>query len=110
MEEYIRIGNGGGFTGIETVFSISRNGQIEQDGKLVDRLKKTDVEQIITNIEVLGLDQIELNQPGNIYKFIEYSMEGKTHRICWDANSELVNKNLNLYYNHVHYLIYKLIK
>jgi hypothetical protein len=109
-EEYIRIGNGGGFAGIETTFTVYRNGQFEQSGKMMASLKEEDVEQFISNIHILNLDAINWNHPGNLYKFIEYSLNGKIHKITWDSNAPDINNNLNLFYNHVNSVIQKSIK
>ncbi len=106
--EFIRIGNGGGFSGLETIYTLKLNGQVEKGNELIGKLKKADLNQILRNIEVLNLDQIELNQPGNMYKFIEYNLKGKIHRMTWDSNSSEVNNNLNLFYNHLFHLIQKL--
>ena len=109
-EEYVRIGNGGGFAGIETTYTAYRNGQLEQGGKVIARLKEEDIDQFISNIHILNLDAIDWNHPGNLYKFIEYTLHGKTHKITWDSNAPDVNNSLNLFYNHVNSIIQKSIK
>lgn len=109
-DEYIKIGNGGGFTGIETIYTVYKNGQIEQNGKIMNKLKSSDVNQIFNNIETLKLNSIEWNKPGNLYKFIEYSINGQVHKKTWDSNSTEINEKLNLFYDHVNYLVQKSIK
>lgn len=106
--EYIKIGNGGGFAGIETVYTINLKGFVDQGGTQIGNLKKADISQLTRNIEILQLDQLEWNQPGNLYKFIEYKIGTKMHRMSWDSNSPDVNNNLNLFYNHALHLIQKL--
>lgn len=106
--EYIKIGNGGGFAGIETVYTINLKGSVDQGGTQIGNLRKADISQLTRNIEILQLDQLEWNQPGNLYKFIEYKIGTKMHRMSWDSNSSDVNNNLNLFYNHALHLIQKL--
>jgi len=106
--DYIRIGNGGGFAGIETIYTINLKGPVDQGGAKIGSLKKSDINQLTRNIEVLQLDQLDWNQPGNMYKFIEYKLGSKMHRMSWDSNSPDVNNNLNLFYNHALHLIQKL--
>jgi hypothetical protein len=106
-EEFIRIGNGGGFAGLETVFTIYRNGHIEQAGKKLAQIKDADTDQLFKNITALELDNIDWNRPGNLYKFIEYKQNNRIHRLTWDSNSNEVIDNLNLFYNYATYLIQK---
>jgi hypothetical protein len=108
-EDYIRIGNGGGFAGKETVYTVYRNGHVEEAGKKIGRLKNEDTEQVFNNIKALSLDNIFRNKPGNLYSFIEYSMRGAVHKITWDSNAEDVENNLHLFYDHVLFLIKKSI-
>ena len=109
-EDYIRIGNGGGFAGIETTYTIYKNGQLEQAGKVLAKLNPSNVDQLINNISILKLDQIDWNKPGNIYKFIEYNLNGKNHKLTWDSNATDIDGNLNLFYNYVNHLIQKSIQ
>jgi hypothetical protein len=106
-DEFLRIGNGGGFTGIETIYTVFKNGQVESGGKVIKRLKSSDTDQLFGNIDILKLNEIDYNKPGNLYKFIEYTLNGKTHKIAWDSNSTEVDQKLILFYDHVNFLIQK---
>lgn len=108
--EFLRIGNGGGFAGIETVYTVLKNGQVEMGGKVISRLKSSDVNQLFGNIDILKLNEIDYNKPGNLYKFIEFTLNGSTHKITWDSNAADVDSKLNLFYDHVNYLIQKSTK
>jgi hypothetical protein len=108
--EYIRIGDGGGFAGKETVYTVYMNRQLEQSGKVLAKIEKADFDQLIGNVRILGLDNVQWNKPGNLYKFIEYTLNGKSNKITWDSKDKDVNANLNLFYNHMNYLIQKSTK
>ena len=107
---FIKIGNGGGIVGKETVYTLYDNGQIELSGKTLARLKKTDVQQMIKNLTVLGLDQIEMNNPGNVYRLIEFQVDGKTNKLVWGDYNGTETRALNLYYNNLDHIIQKAIK
>lgn len=109
-DEYIRIGNGGGFSGQETIYTLYKNGKLEQNGKIIAKISDADLNQLVKNIEVLKLDEVNWNKPGNLYKFIEFTTNGKIQRICWDSNSNEIDNKLNLFYNHTDHLIQKSIK
>lgn len=104
-EEYIRIGHGGGFAGIETVYTLFTNGQVEQAGAVIGRLNNKEIEQIKKNIRLLNLDNTDYNKPGNLYKFIEFQLERKIHKIAWDSNDPHAETEFNLFYDHVYHLI-----
>lgn len=109
-EDYIRIGDGGGFAGKETLYTIYKNGTLEQTGKKLGKIRKSEVNQLFNNFSILKLDKEEWNKPGNLYKFIEFHGNGKMHRLTWDSHGKDINDNLNLYYNHVNHIIQKTIK
>ncbi len=108
--ESIRIGHGGGFAGIETSWTLTRQGIIRSEGKPDLKLKTRDVEQIFKNYHLLGLGSVKLMAPGNLYEFIEYQNDkGETHKIVWDA-SKTQEGNYKLFYNHMYHLIQKQLK
>jgi hypothetical protein len=104
-DDYIQIGHGGGFSGQEMHYTIYTNGHVKQEDTLKCRLKQEDTDQIFKNIKVLDLDNLNWNKPGNLYKFIEYSINNKTHKVVWDTNASDYDEKLNLFYNHVSHLI-----
>ncbi len=108
--DYIQIGHGGGFSGQETVYTIYKNGHVSSKDTLKCRLKPTDVDQIFKNIEVLDLNNLHWTKPGNLYQIIEYTLNGKTHKLVWDPNAPDVEEKLNLFYNHVNHLIQNSLK
>jgi hypothetical protein len=109
-EGYIKIGSGGGFVGKETLYTVFENGEIELNGQKLKKLKNPDITQIIKNYKLLGLDEYNLNEPGNIYRVLEYNINGEAQKIVWGDFDNPKYQSLNLFYNNFDYLIQKAIK
>lgn len=114
--EIITFGNGGGFTGKVKKYSILRNGQMfknsdsttsgEASGEMVSLEEKV-VEQLFLNFINLKLAETDLDDPGNMYKFINYQENGNTHRIRWGGMNEEVPKRVKDYYKILNQLVSK---
>lgn len=109
-EEYTILGDGGGFSGIETLYTVWSNGRIEKSGAYLGRLSKEELKQLKENKQTLQLDQIEYLKPGNIYHLLEFSKGGTSRKLVWDPYDPEHPKALELYYNHLFHLIKKHIK
>ncbi|MBK9107552.1 MAG: hypothetical protein IPM92_04005 [Saprospiraceae bacterium] len=107
QEEYTLLGDGGGFTGVETIYKVSDNGRIEKSGEYLGRLSKEEISQLRENKQTLQLDQIEYLKPGNIYHLLEFNKGGVARKLVWDPYDPEHPKALELYYNHLFYLIKK---
>ncbi|MBL4670037.1 MAG: hypothetical protein HRT73_08095 [Flavobacteriales bacterium] len=103
------IGQGGGFTGKYSEFILSEDGKVHKydfnNGREVffKDLNKSDLVYFLEKIEALGLEGMELNQPGNITKYIDVRI-GKTsiNKIVWgnyqyNADQELKDFHKELY-------------
>lgn len=110
QESYTLLGDGGGFTGVETIYKIWDNGRIEKDGQILGRIPADEMQQLKTNKATLQLDQIEWVKPGNIYHLLEFSQGGMAKRMVWDPYDTEHPKPLELYYHHLHYIIKKHIQ
>lgn len=89
----ISFGSGGGFTGIENRYMLTREGQLY---KLIDKdtiaLKKIDAKEALTFFsEAEKLYTYEYSNPGNVTFFLELSATNKANRIAWDAATEKIN-------------------
>lgn len=104
--ELIKVGNGGGFAGIEFATIIYSDGKISSKDISYNKLKKEIVSQLKSNISVLGLDQLDYNVPGNVYHFLEFSTNGKSRRMTWDPQSKDVPAQLILFYNNINQILY----
>lgn len=86
------VGQGGGFTGDYTEFSFSDDGKVYKRDFVYDRdvyykdLAPADLEYFVNQITELGLEYEEINQPGNISKYIEIrEKESSKNKITWGA-------------------------
>jgi hypothetical protein len=102
---HIKFGTGGGFAGIENGFYLFDNGMIvKQAGfsdslTLVNQIDLNTCNQIFNNYEMLELSKIDINDPGNMYKFVKYVKEGTEHKLVWSGKSS--ENNLNLFYKNL---------
>lgn len=105
--EIITFGSGGGFTGKVKKYSILSNGQMfrnsdspasgEASGEMVSLDEKV-VDQLFLNFVNLKLAETKLDDPGNMYKFINYQENGNTHKIRWGGKNEEVPKSVKDFY------------
>lgn len=103
--DMLRFGKGGGITGSVTEFVLSDKGALYRGEGMMDRtftkvksLPRGIFSQMVTNYQVLGLGELEINQPGDLYFFLEYQHEGKTQRLVWGDTRYDPPKNLQLFY------------
>ncbi len=99
--EILKIGNGGGFAGIEYTTIIHEDGSVSSKDASFKKLKKEMVSQLFSNLKVLGIDQMDYNSPGNIYNYIEFNQKGSIKRIAWDPQNKQVPDQLKLFYNNI---------
>lgn len=97
--EEINFGSGGGFTGIENIYVLDKNGSIkDKDKNVVNELKKKEVLSIFENAKELA--DSKLNQPENMYSFITIISETDTNRLVWgQETSSVPPKILTLHEN-----------
>ena len=110
--DFITIGFGGGFAGIETQYHILDNGKVyEQVGldsslTLVKTMKKETVEQAIQNCHQFNLTEYQYQNPGNTYKFLTIHHQGESNRIVWGGKSV---KEVRPVCTQIHDLLYGII-
>ncbi len=103
-EEYLRFGDGGGFAGIETTYTLLENGQLfKHKSKGGDTLELPGVKphlakKAIEKAESLGLLTLDFMYPSNIYTFIEFTDDGKTNRIAWGDRDHPVDEKISALY------------
>lgn len=89
----ITFGSGGGFTGVESSYTLLDNGQLFQLTKMgqefnrLNKIDKNKVTQIFETCKLFKLEEIKLNNPGNMYHYLDISIEGKQNRIVWGNGS-----------------------
>jgi hypothetical protein len=99
-DEYLRFGNGGGFTGVETTYTLLENGQIfksassKTDTMELESCKRKTAKKLFEKAESLNLGQVEFMYPGNIYQFMEMQDDGKSNRIAWGEKDKPVDESI----------------
>jgi len=103
-DSQITFGSGGGFTGAVTDYTLLENGQLFKRSSLkneflaLHKVKKDVVKQMFKNYEFLNIGQETINEPGNLYYFIQYKdKDKKEHKITWNDQSA-VSENVKTYY------------
>jgi len=104
--EQIQFGQGGGFSGMITHYSLLDDGRLFQkvardtNFTFTENWDKPFVKQMFKNFHELGLDKLNHYHPGNLYYFIEYHSPDKpTHRISWGQTGYTPDENVIAFYN-----------
>jgi hypothetical protein len=104
--ERIIFGNGGGFAGTVTTYMLFDNGQMFMKGPRKDSFVSHQVieqklcDQLFKNSETLGLKDMTVNDPGNMYYFIELVGKEEKKKLMWGGNEE-VDPMLKAYYQNL---------
>lgn len=91
---YLKVGNGGGFSGAEKSYTVLQNGQVFASNTLLDttfaldKIKSSIAQSLFDRFHTDGLDTISLNNPGNLYRYIIFSSNGQTKKIYWKSFDE----------------------
>ncbi len=106
----ITFGSGGGFAGRYIEHSILPNGDVyvKNNGKTFHPTKGIDsdvAQQMIDNYKNLGIDKIELQDPGNMTYFILKEEKGEKHKITWGAELQAVPQELKDYFRTLNMLV-----
>ena len=111
--EQIHFGQGGGFTGEVTYFTLLDNGQLfsfntkDSTFTYLDKWPKEFTTQMMTAYHTLQLDSLNYYEPGDIYYFIFHKKKDSAlHRITWGNNSFVPDPKVVNYFN----LLYKSTK
>ena len=112
-QNQVLIGNGGGFSGIQTEYILLENGQLFERSSMRDSLvelkgvSKKAAQKIFEQIRTLGMDTMNYNQPGNLYKYLSYSTPFKDYRITWGAQDTVPGKSITSFYEKTYEMINK---
>lgn len=104
--DFIRFGNGGGFTGSVNVYYITRNGYLYKDeGNFPQKIGKVD-EKIATQMfalpDILQMEKNPYDLPGNRYFFIECQLKEIKQKITWGGDSNHPQAYETWYHNLMH--------
>lgn len=107
----ITFGNGGGYAGLVTEYTLLENGQLFKKSSMdtvfqqLPKVKTADVKQIFNNYDFLKLEDISMNEPGNLYQFIVYQTSGKEHRITWSSENKELESTIPIFYSNLKRLV-----
>ncbi|MBK6365112.1 MAG: hypothetical protein IPF52_17185 [Saprospiraceae bacterium] len=105
---YIKFGNGGGFTGMVNTYYLTEKGDLYADGgeglKKSGSVKKQIADQMIALPKILNIKENPYNVPGNRYFFIEYKIDGEQQKIQWGGD-EKHPKEYETWYKNLIFLI-----
>lgn len=88
----INFGHGGGFSGMIIEYALLDNGQLLKKTNQVDSFEmvttidKNQTTQLFDNYKFLNIENLQYNQPGNMYNFIHFHHLDSEHKITWSSN------------------------
>lgn len=98
-------GSGGGFTGVVNQYILLENGQLF----FVDGLKNTtspctkqskkSAEAFFATCDSMGIADMKMHQPGNLYYFITHKSAKSENTLTWGAMDAEVDEQLKALYN-----------
>lgn len=93
-DKMIIFGSGGGFAGIENRYCLLENGNLykvsfpDNKGHKLGKIKSNLSKQLILNMDHIQKHTPEMNQPGNVYRFIEYHENDGKKTYIWNNTSD----------------------
>jgi hypothetical protein len=103
----IRFGSGGGLTGEINSYELSREGQLTAihsgDTTFLKTVPQDQIKEILKTAE--SIKEIKLNEPGNMYRFIEIDYDkGTTIRLVWGFEYQNLPSEIDAFYKKLEYL------
>ncbi len=101
--QYISWGNGGGFTNARVSYQLVPNGKITRSINEVESEEFRTIDESIyatmfEQFDSISMHADNLNPPGNIYYFIETTINGEVKRISWGGPMSQVPEPIRKYY------------
>lgn len=106
----ITFGNGGGFAGAMTEYVLLDNGNLFSKSNTdtafvsVKKLERNLTKQMFNNTKFLNLENTQMNNPGNMYYFLQIKNEGNDNRIVW-GGGEAVPEEITKFYKVLNHLL-----
>jgi hypothetical protein len=107
----IFFGSGGGFTGLSKQYCLTTDGDlyaktsINADWRRIQKGKAEDAQPYFTNIDSLNIQNIEIDSPGNHYRYVEYATTELKHRVTWGRNPDEIPEDMKLLYRSLNTLV-----
>ncbi len=96
----IVFGDGGGFAGIETSYTLLENGQLfKQDGlegvyTELKAIKGKEAKVLFDKVNSLQLFKLDIEKPGNMYYFLRQVTDHLDSRVTWGAGDYMPPQGL----------------
>ncbi|MEL6131981.1 MAG: hypothetical protein AAFR59_01315, partial [Bacteroidota bacterium] len=80
---------------------LMENGQlfyqskIEGEWEAYENLKKRTTKRLFAQMDDMGWDQLEVNQPGNMTYFVELQNQTTQHRVTWGSEKAEVSPEVS---------------
>ncbi len=108
--QQLRWGNGGGYAGRETTYTLLSNGQVfkqEHQDTLTEtvKTKRKTAAAIYKTAAALDLAKLEFEHPGNIYSFLEWQDGDAVQRVTWGDPAFPVNADVKALYGRLNALL-----
>ncbi len=103
-EKQLIFGSGGGFSGAVTRYILLENGQLFRYDSLPEtlvemgRVRKSKAKAHFKTIDQLALQKRKINEPGNVYYFLEYQYKNYHAKCIWGNSDYEVDKELSNFY------------
>jgi hypothetical protein len=109
-ENTISLGDGGGFAGIETGYTLLENGQIFRystpgDTTELQGIKKKEAKEWYEKFKGLRVQHLDIEQPGNLYYFVRFTNPDIAHGITWGAADYNIRKDILEFYKSMRDLV-----
>lgn len=88
-------GNGGGFAGIETSFTLLENGQVfrqtgvEGSYEELKSIRPKEAKALFSKLSSLQLYKLDIEKPGNLYYFMREVTDKLDSKVTWGAGDYL---------------------
>jgi hypothetical protein len=90
------VGEGGGFAGRWTGFSINSSGSVlswsgpyeEAETELTGEVRQDELSAFWQSVREAGFFEIDAGEPANMTTFLQITADGKTHRVAWPTRPE----------------------
>ena len=113
-DEQITFGTGGGFSGIVNDYTLLSNGQLFKRSSVDNRFVEVQsasrdaATQAFKNYDFLGIGDMSIDKPGNLYYFIQYKgKDSQEHKLVWGDDQTTIDDKLKTFYENLSALIPK---
>jgi hypothetical protein len=108
----VYFGHGGGFTGLVTTYALLQNGDLyrkksfgDQNMEYITKADSAETKSIFINYSFLGIDTMQLSEPGNTYYFISMKHKNtEVRKLVWSRSLSLPG-NLKTFYDQLMKLV-----